>query len=104
MPHGRQAENVKVSRLYQFRGLKRIEEKSARAEDIVALSASAEINISKNPLRPELRRAAARFIKIDEPTVAMTFLVNDSPCRPGRHRHQPEPAGQALQGDPDQRL
>lgn len=71
-------ETVKVSRLYQFQGLKRIEEKSARAGDIVAISGIADISIGETLCDPECVEPLP-FIKIDEPTVAMTFMVNDSP-------------------------
>ncbi|MGI6151664.1 MAG: translational GTPase TypA [Christensenellales bacterium] len=71
-------ENVKVSRLYQFQGLKRIEEKSAKAGDIVALSGISEISIGETLCDPNCVEPLP-FIKIDEPTVAMTFMVNDSP-------------------------
>ena len=71
-------ENVRVSRMYQFRGLGRVEEKEARAGDIVALSGIANLSIGETLCDPECIEPLP-FVKIDEPTVAMTFLVNDSP-------------------------
>ena len=71
-------ENVRISRMYQFRGLGRVEEKEARAGDIVAISGIASISIGETLCDPE-HIEPLPFVKIDEPTIDMTFLVNDSP-------------------------
>ena len=71
-------ENVKVSRLYQFRNLRRGEEKTALAGDIVAVSGVSDIGIGETLCAPDCVEPLP-FIKIDEPTVSMTFMVNDSP-------------------------
>ena len=71
-------ENVKVSRLYQFRNLRRVEEKTALAGDIVAVSGVSDIGIGETLCAPDCVEPLP-FIKIDEPTVSMTFMVNDSP-------------------------
>ncbi len=71
-------ENVKVSRLYQFEGLKRVEVKEASAGDIVAVSGIAGLNIGETLCDP-LSIDPLPFVKIDEPTISMNFIVNDSP-------------------------
>ncbi len=69
---------AKTVSLYEFDGLKRIPVESAEAGDIVAFSGVADITIGDtvcDPAAPE----ALPFVKISEPTVEMTFSVNDSP-------------------------
>lgn len=71
-------QKVKVSKLYEFDGLSKVEVKEARIGSIVAISGIADIHIGDtlcsidNP-KPIL------FQKISEPTIAMHFIVNDSP-------------------------
>lgn len=70
--------NAKIVTLYVFNGLKREEVEEAVLGDIVAVSGIADINIGEtiaDPLNPE----ALPFVDIDEPTISMTFSVNDSP-------------------------
>ena len=70
--------NARVAKLYVYDGLKRIEVEHAEAGDIVALSGVADINIGdticdyNNPEK-------IPFVDIDEPTVSMTFSVNNGP-------------------------
>ena len=71
-------ENVKISRLYQFEGLKRVEVDSAMMGDIVCVSGIADLNIGETACDPECIEPLP-FVKIDEPTIAMNFIVNDSP-------------------------
>ncbi len=71
-------ENHKISRLYQFEGLKRIEVENASMGDIVCVSGIEDINIGETACDPECIEALP-FIKIDEPTISMNFIVNDSP-------------------------
>lgn len=71
-------ENVKISRLYQFEGLKRVEVDSAMMGDIVCVSGIAELNIGETACDPECIEPLP-FVKIDEPTISMNFIVNDSP-------------------------
>ena len=71
-------ENVRVSRLYTFMNMSRVEVKTARAGDIVAVSGIGSLSIGETLCDPE-HVEALPFIKIDEPTVAMAFMVNDSP-------------------------
>ena len=74
---GKQA-NVKISRLYQFEGLKRVEVDSAMMGDIVCVSGIADLNIGETACDPECIEPLP-FVKIDEPTISMNFIVNDSP-------------------------
>ncbi len=70
--------SAKISRLYQFEGLKRVETQTARLGDIVAVSGIADLNIGQTACDPECVEPLP-FVKIDEPTVSMMFLVNNSP-------------------------
>ena len=71
-------ENVRISRLYQFEGLKRVEVDSAMMGDIVCVSGIADLNIGETACDPECIEPLP-FVKIDEPTISMNFIVNDSP-------------------------
>jgi len=71
-------ENVKISRLYQFEGLKRVEVQTAAAGDIICVSGIADLNIGETICDPE-NVEPLPFVKIDEPTLSMNFMVNDSP-------------------------
>lgn len=69
---------ARIEKLFGFQGLKRIEIEQAGAGDIVALSGIKDINIGEtiaDPAEPE----ALPVLKIDEPTLQMTFVVNNSP-------------------------
>lgn len=70
--------NVKISNLYNFQGLKRVELDTATVGEIVAVSGIADINIGDTLCSVE-KVEALPFIKIDDPTISMTFMVNDSP-------------------------
>lgn len=69
---------VKIGKLYEFDGLNRIEVKSATVGSIVAISGITEIHIGDTLCGGE-NPTAIPFQKISEPTIAMNFLVNDSP-------------------------
>lgn len=69
---------VKISKLYEFDGLKKVEVNEAGIGAIVAISGIADIHIGDTICAPE-NPVAIPFQKISEPTIAMTFLVNDSP-------------------------
>ena len=71
-------ENVKISRLYQFDGLKRVEVQSAAAGDIICVSGITDLNIGETICDPD-NVEPLPFVKIDEPTLSMNFSVNDSP-------------------------
>ncbi|MBR0086390.1 MAG: translational GTPase TypA [Lachnospiraceae bacterium] len=72
-------EKIKISKLYQFDGLARVEVKDAAIGDIVAISGISDVAIGDticgDPANPE----PIPFQKISEPTIAMQFMVNDSP-------------------------
>ncbi|MBQ6380479.1 MAG: translational GTPase TypA [Clostridia bacterium] len=70
--------NVKISKLYQFEGLKRVEVESAAFGDLIAVSGIADLNIGETACDPNCVEALP-FVKIDEPTISMNFIVNDSP-------------------------
>ncbi len=70
--------NVRISRLYQFEGLHRVEVESAMAGDIVCVSGIDDLNIGETACDAD-NVEPLPFIKIDEPTISMNFLVNDSP-------------------------
>ena len=70
--------NVKVSKLYQFEGLKRVESESATYGDIVCVSGIGDINIGETICDVD-NVDPLPFVKIDEPTVTMNFIVNNSP-------------------------
>jgi len=71
-------ERVKISRLYQFEGLKRAECDSASVGDLVAVAGLTDINIGETVCNPDCIEPLP-FVKIDEPTVSMNFIVNNSP-------------------------
>ncbi len=69
---------VKISKLYEFDGLKKVEVEEAGIGAIVAISGIADIHIGDTICAPE-NPVPIPFQKISEPTIAMTFVVNDSP-------------------------
>ncbi len=71
-------EKVRISKLYEFDGLNKVDVKEASIGSIVAISGIADISIGDTICSPE-NPAAIPFQKISEPTIAMQFIVNDSP-------------------------
>ncbi len=69
---------VKVSKLYEFDGLNKVEVKEAGIGSIVAISGISDIHIGDTLCAPE-NPTPIPFQKISEPTIAMHFIVNDSP-------------------------
>ena len=69
---------VKIGKLYQFEGLKRIECEEAALGDLVCISGIQDINIGET-LCANDNVEPLPFVKIDEPTVTMNFMVNNSP-------------------------
>ena len=69
---------VKVSKLYEFDGLNKVEVKEAGIGSIVAISGIADIHIGDTLCSPD-HPEPIPFQKISEPTIAMHFIVNDSP-------------------------
>ena len=71
-------EKVKISKLYEFDGLEKIEVKEATIGSIVAISGISDISIGDTLCSPE-NPEPIPFQKISEPTISMQFIVNDSP-------------------------
>ncbi len=76
----------RVTKLFGFLGLKRIEIEEAKAGDLVAVSGMEDINVGET-VCPLDAQEALPPLRIDEPTLQMTFLVNNSPFagREGKH-------------------
>ncbi|MEB3354375.1 MAG: translational GTPase TypA [Cyanobacteriota bacterium] len=68
----------RISKLLGFQGLQRVEIDEARAGDLVAVAGFDEVNIGETIACPD-NPEALPLIKVDEPTLQMTFVVNDSP-------------------------
>jgi len=71
-------QKTRVTKLYQFEGLKRVECNEAKLGDIVAIAGIDGINIGQTVADAE-NPEVLEFIKIDEPTISMIFSTNDSP-------------------------
>lgn len=69
---------VRISKLYEFDGLNKVDVSKADIGSIVAISGIADIHIGDTICDPE-KPEAIPFQKISEPTIAMNFIVNDSP-------------------------
>ncbi len=70
--------NAKITKLYQFEGLKRVDAEKAELGDIVAVSGITDLNIGETACDIE-HPEPLPFVKIDDPTVSMLFMVNNSP-------------------------
>ncbi len=71
-------ENVRFSQIYQFEGLKRVPCTEACFGDLVCVAGIPDLNIGETACDPECVEPLP-FVKIDEPTISMNFIVNDSP-------------------------
>lgn len=71
-------ENVKFSKIYQFEGLCRVDTPTAKFGDLVSIAGISDVNIGETACDPDCIEPLP-FVKIDEPTISMNFLVNDSP-------------------------
>ncbi len=69
---------AKIGKLYQFEGLKRVEVESGYVGDIVAISGIEKINIGETICSNDCIEQLP-FVAIDEPTISMEFMVNNSP-------------------------
>ena len=77
--HDKEKNNrVRINKLYEFDGLKKVEVQEASIGSIVAISGITDIHIG-DPICSPANPVAIPFQKISEPTIAMHFLVNDSP-------------------------
>ncbi len=70
--------NVKILKLFMYDGLKRTEVETARAGDIIQVAGIANLNIGETACDPSCIEPLP-FVKIDEPTLSMNFMVNNSP-------------------------
>lgn len=70
--------NVKISNVYTYDGLKRVEVEEAKLGDIVAISGIPAIHIGET-IADAACPEALPFVEIDEPTLNMNFIVNNSP-------------------------
>ena len=71
-------QKVRISKLYEFDGLNKMDVKEASVGSIVAISGISDISIGDTLCSPE-HPEAIPFQKISDPTIAMQFIVNDSP-------------------------
>ncbi|MBM7617524.1 GTP-binding protein [Weissella uvarum] len=70
--------NFRVTKLFGFNGLDRVEIETAKAGDLIAVSGMEEISVGETVVSPE-HQEALPVLRIDEPTLQMTFRTNDSP-------------------------
>lgn len=77
---------MRIQKLFGFSGLQRVEQKTAKAGDIVAIAGLEDINVGETVCDLD-HPDPLPLLKIDEPTLQMTFLVNNSPFagREGKH-------------------
>ncbi len=71
-------DKVKISKVFEFEGLERVEVEEAAVGSIIAITGLDDINIGDTICDVEAPEALS-FVKISEPTIAMTFSVNNSP-------------------------
>ncbi|MEO6938663.1 MAG: translational GTPase TypA [Candidatus Kapaibacterium sp.] len=76
--HDGSVEKAKISKLYTFEGLKRTETAEAGAGEIVQIAGMEEVHIGET-ITDVNTPEALPIINVDEPTISMNFLVNDSP-------------------------
>ncbi|MBQ2770184.1 MAG: translational GTPase TypA [Clostridia bacterium] len=69
---------TKITHLYRFEGLKRTEVEEAQCGDIICVSGVEGLNVGETACAPDCVEPLP-FVRIDEPTVSMMFIVNDSP-------------------------
>ncbi len=68
----------RISKLYAFEGLKKVEVEEAEIGEIIAISGSDALNIGQTICSAD-KIEPLPFVEIDEPTISMNFIVNDSP-------------------------
>jgi len=76
--HPEKKEKARISKLYEFQGLNKVEVESAKFGSIVAITGPSGIEVGDTICDAE-EIEALPFVKISEPTLSMTFSVNDSP-------------------------
>ncbi len=70
--------SARIGKLYQFEGLNRVEHETAQMGDLIAVTGITDLNIGETACDPECVEALP-FVRIDEPTISMLFMVNNSP-------------------------
>ena len=70
--------NARIGKLFQFEGLRRVEHDSAALGDLIAVTGILEISIGETACAPD-HIEPLPFVHIDEPTISMIFMVNNSP-------------------------
>ena len=70
--------NFRVTKIFGYFGLKRLEIEEAQAGDLIAVSGMEDINVGET-VTPHDHQEALPVLRIDEPTLEMTFKVNNSP-------------------------
>jgi GTP-binding protein len=73
-----QVEDARVTKIYTFDGLKRVEVQEAGAGDIIAIAGMEDVDIGET-IADEADPKPLPFVAIEEPTLSMNFLVNNSP-------------------------
>jgi GTP-binding protein len=76
--HDGTIEKTQVQKVYTFEGLKRVEAEEAGAGEIVQLAGFEDVHIGETCAHPEMPEPLP-IINVDEPTISMNFVVNDSP-------------------------
>ncbi len=71
-------EDAKITKIYTFHGLKRTEVSEASAGDIIAIAGMEDVDIGETIADPA-EAAPLPFVSIEEPTISMNFIVNNSP-------------------------
>jgi GTP-binding protein len=74
----RKVEDAKVTKIYTFDGLKRIETDEAHAGDIIAIAGMEDVDIGET-IADAADPTPLPFVAIEEPTISMNFMVNNSP-------------------------
>jgi GTP-binding protein len=75
---GEIAERLKLTKIFRFEGLKKVEAEEVHVGEIIALAGSDDFNVGDTLATGDVPEAVP-YVNIDEPTISMTFLVNDSP-------------------------
>lgn len=70
--------NARIGKLFQFEGLQRVESETASLGDLIAVTGITDLNIGETACAPDCVEALP-FVHIDEPTISMVFMVNNSP-------------------------
>jgi GTP-binding protein len=71
-------EDARVTKIYTFEGLKRVETEGASAGDIIAIAGMEDVDIGET-IADEADPSPLPFVAIEEPTLSMNFVVNNSP-------------------------